>query len=202
MQNASTKGELQAAQKEFGGAQKRLQQLYSVIQMDEESKVFYGEEYNPATAGTQGGMSKSKPGTADWVAAQNVNNGFAKGTKEVYWDDNTGGYKIKFSGENIQGVIDKDARILFGYDPGKVPNINEKIYGTYQKNNFLDKNNQPTGNAMSNKNLPNNMLMVNMKHYLQKQMPKEYHKQQLHFLRRKQDHFLLFPKTLKMFGQL
>ena len=151
MQNASTKGELQAAQKEFWGAQKRLQQLYSVIQMDEESKVFYGEEYNPATAGTQGGMSKSKPGTADWVAAQNVNNGFAKGTKEVYWDDNTGGYKIKFSGENIQGVIDKDARILFGYDPGKVPNINEKIYSTYQKNNFLDKNNQPTGNAMSNK---------------------------------------------------
>ena len=151
MQNASTKGELQAAQKGFGEAQKRLQQLYSVIQMDEESKKFYGEEYNPATAGTQGGMSKSKPGTADWVAAQNVNNGFAKGTKEVYWDDNTGGYKIKFSGENIQGVIDKDARILFGYDPGKVPNINSMIYGTYQKNNFLDKNNQLTANAMSNK---------------------------------------------------
>ena len=151
MQNASTKGELQAAQKGFGEAQKRLQQLYSVIQMDEESKVFYGEEYNPATAGLQGGMSKSKPGTADWVAAQNVNNGFAKGTKEVYWDDNTGAYKIKFSGENIQGVIDKDARILFGYDPGKVINIDEMIDGTYQKNNFLDKNNQLTANAMSNK---------------------------------------------------
>ena len=151
MQNASTKGELQAAQKGFGETQKRLQQLYSVIQMDEKSKAFYGEEYNPATAGLQGGMSKSKPGTADWVAAQNVNNGFAKGTKEVYWDDNTGAYKIKFSGENIQGVIDKDARILFGYDPGKVPNINEKIYSTYQKNNFLDKNNQLTANAMSNK---------------------------------------------------
>ena len=153
MQNASTKGELQAAQKGFGEAQKRLQQLYSVIQMDEKSKAFYGEEYNPATAGLQGGMSKSKPGTADWVAAQNVNNGFAKGTKEVYWDDNTGAYKIKFSGENIQGVIDKDARILFGYDPGKVPNINEKIYSTYQKNNFLDKNNQPTANAMSTEKL-------------------------------------------------
>jgi len=151
MQNASTKGELQAAQKGFGEAQKRLQQLYSVIQMDEESKAFYGEEYNPATAGLQGGMSKSKPGTADWVAAQNVNNGFAKGTKEVYWDDNTGAYKIKFSGENIQGVIDKDARILFGYDPGKVINIDEMIDGTYQKNNFLDKNNQLTANAMSNK---------------------------------------------------
>ena len=151
MQNASTKGELQAAQKGFGEAQKRLQQLYSVIQMDEESKVFYGEEYNPATAGLQGGMSKSKPGTADWVAAQNVNNGFAKGTKEVYWDDNTGGYKIKFSGENIQGVIDKDARILFGYDPGKVINIDKIIDGTYQDNNFLDKNNELTANAMSNR---------------------------------------------------
>ena len=151
MQNASTKGELQAAQKGFGEAQKRLQQLYSVIQMDEESKAFYGEEYNPATAGTQGGMSKSKPGTADWVAAQNVNNGFAKGTKEVYWDDNTGGYKIKFSGENIQGVIDKDARILFGYDPGKVINIDKIIDGTYQDNNFFDKNNELTANAMSNR---------------------------------------------------
>ena len=134
MQNASTKGELQAAQKGFGEAQKRLQQLYSVIQMDEESKKFYGEEYNPATAGLQGGMSKSKPGTADWVAAQNVNNGFAKGTKEVYWDDNTDAYKIKFSGENIQGVIDKDARILFGYDPGRVVNIDKIIDNVYYLN--------------------------------------------------------------------
>jgi hypothetical protein len=119
--------------------------------MDEESKKFYGEEYNPATAGLQGGMSKSKPGTADWVAAQNVNNGFAKGTKEVYWDDNTDAYKIKFSGENIQGVIDKDARILFGYDPGRVVNIDKIIDNTYQDHNFYDKNNNLTANAMSNK---------------------------------------------------
>tara|TARA_B100001996_G_scaffold279968_1_gene220460 strand:+ start:3064 stop:4542 length:1479 start_codon:yes stop_codon:yes gene_type:complete len=149
MQNASTKEELKAAQEGYGKAQKRLQQLYSVIELDEASKVFYGEEYDPASAGMQGGMSKSKAGTADWVAAQNVNNGFAKGQKEIYWDDNLGGYKIRFSGENIEGVIDKDARILFGYDPGKVPNIDSMIYGTYQKGGFLDKNNQLTDKAMS-----------------------------------------------------
>ena len=151
MQNASTKEELKIAQEGFGKAQKRLQQLYSVIEMDEESKKFYGEEFDPATAGMQGGMSKSKPGTADWVAAQNVNNGFAKGQKEVYWDEEIGGYRMRFSGENIEGVIDKDARILFGYDPGKVPNIDSMIYGTYQEAGYLDKNKQLTDSALSNK---------------------------------------------------
>tara|TARA_B100001057_G_scaffold447100_1_gene486315 strand:+ start:1097 stop:2602 length:1506 start_codon:yes stop_codon:yes gene_type:complete len=150
MQNASTKEELKIAQERFGKAQKRLQQLYGVIEMDEKSKIFYGEEFDPATAGMQGGMSKSKPGTADWVAAQNVNNGFAKGQKEVYWDDETGAYKMKFSGENIEGVIDKDARLLFGYDPGRVPGIDSMIYATYQKAGYLDKNNQLTDSAMSN----------------------------------------------------
>jgi len=149
MKNSSNKEDLKIAQEGFGKAQKKLQQLYQIIEMDEASKEFYKDELDPAIAGGQGGMSTSKPGTADWVAAQNINNGFAKGAKEVYWNNEAGGYRVKFTGENIEGEVDQDARLLFGYDPGVVPNINDMIKKIYIDQGFFNKNGDLTEKAMS-----------------------------------------------------
>ena len=149
MKKASNNAELKKAQKENAAYSKRLTQLYNIIQADNASAQFYKDEFDPSIAGLQGGMSKSRPETPDYVAAQNVNTGLAAGNKEYYYDATTGSYRVKFSGENIDGTIDKDAMLFFNYDPGKVTDINSMITGSYKAQKFLDENGDLTDKALS-----------------------------------------------------
>ena len=149
MKKASNNAELKKAQKENAAYSKRLTQLYNIIQADNASAQFYKDEFDPSIAGLQNGMSTSRPETPDYVAAQNVNTGLAAGNKEYYYDATTGSYRVKFSGENIDGTIDKDAMLFFNYDPGKVTDINSMITGAYQTNNFLDENGRLTDKSLS-----------------------------------------------------
>lgn len=149
MKKASNNAELKKAQKENADYSKRLTQLYNIIQADNASAQFYKDEFDPSIAGQQGGMSKSRPETPDYVAAQNVNTGLAAGNKEYYYDATTGSYRVKFSGENIDGTIDKDAMLFFNYDPGKVTDINSMITGSYKAQKFLDENGDLTDKGLS-----------------------------------------------------
>ena len=149
MKKASNNAELKKAQKENADYSKRLTQLYNIIQADNASAQFYKDEFDPSIAGQQGGMSKSRPETPDYVAAQNVNTGLAAGNKEYYYDATTGSYRVKFSGENIDGTIDKDAMLFFNYDPGKVTDINSMINGSYKAQKFLDENGNLTDKGLS-----------------------------------------------------
>lgn len=149
MKKASNNAELKKAQKENAAYSKRLTQLYNIIQADNASAQFYKDEFDPSIAGLQNGMSKSRPETPDYVAAQNVNTGLAAGNKEYYYDATTGSYRVKFSGENIDGTIDKDAMLFFNYDPGKVTDINSMITGSYKAQKFLDENGDLTDKALS-----------------------------------------------------
>ena len=149
MKKASNNAELKKAQKENADYSKRLTQLYNIIQADNASAQFYKDEFDPSIAGQQGGMSKSRPETPDYVAAQNVNTGLAAGNKEYYYDATTGSYRVKFSGENIDGTIDKDAMLFFNYDPGKVTDINSMITGSYKAQKFLDENGNLTDKGLS-----------------------------------------------------
>ena len=149
MKKASNNAELKKAQKENAAYSKRLAQLYNIIQADNASAQFYKDEFDPSIAGLQGGMSKSRPETPDYVAAQNVNTGLAAGNKEYYYDATTGSYRVKFSGENIDGIIDKDAMLFFNYDPGKVTDINSMITDSYKREKFLDENGDLTDKGLS-----------------------------------------------------
>lgn len=149
MKKASNNAELKKAQKENAAYSKRLTQLYNIIQADNASSQFYKDEFDPSIAGLQGGMSKSRPETPDYVAAQNVNTGLAAGSKEYYYDATTGSYRVKFSGENIDGTIDKDAMLFFNYDPGKVTDITSMITDSYKAQKFLDKNGDLTDKGLS-----------------------------------------------------
>lgn len=149
MKKASNNAELKKAQKENAAYSKRLTQLYNIIQADNASAQFYKDEFDPSIAGQQGGMSKSRSETPDYVAAQNVNTGLAAGSKEYYYDATTGSYRVKFSGENIDGTIDKDAMLFFNYDPGKVTDINSMINGSYKAQKFLDENGNLTDKGLS-----------------------------------------------------
>jgi len=149
MKKASNNAELKRAQKENAAYSKRLTQLYNIIQADNASAQFYKDEFDPSIAGLQGGMSKSRPETPDYVAAQNVNTGLAAGSKEYYYDATTGSYRVKFSGENIDGTIDKDAMLFFNYDPGKVTDITSMITDSYKEQKFLDENGNLTDKALS-----------------------------------------------------
>lgn len=149
MKKASNNVELKRAQKENAAYSKRLTQLYNIIQADNASAQFYKDEFDPSIAGLQGGMSKSRPETPDYVAAQNVNTGLAAGNKEYYYDATTGSYRVKFSGENIDGIIDKDAMLFFNYDPGKVTDINSMITDSYKREKFLKENGDLTDKGLS-----------------------------------------------------
>lgn len=149
MKKASNNAELKKAQKENAAYSKRLTQLYNIIQADNASAQFYKDEFDPSIAGLQGGMSKSRPETPDYVAAQNVNTGLAAGSKEYYYDATTGSYRVKFSGENINGAIDKDAMLFFNYDPGKVTDITSMITDSYKAQKFLDENGNLTDKGLS-----------------------------------------------------
>ena len=149
MKKASNNAELKKAQKENAAYSKRLAQLYNIIQADNASAQFYKDEFDPSIAGLQGGMSKSRPETPDYVAAQNVNTGLAAGNKEYYYDATTGSYRVKFSGENIDGIIDKDAMLFFNYDPGKVTDINSMITDSYKREKFLKENGDLTDKGLS-----------------------------------------------------
>lgn len=149
MKKASNNAELKRAQKENAAYSKRLTQLYNIIQADNASAQFYKDEFDPSIAGLQGGMSKSRPETPDYVAAQNVNTGLAAGNKEYYYDATTGSYRVKFSGENIDGIIDKDAMLFFNYDPGKVTDINSMITDSYKREKFLKENGDLTDKGLS-----------------------------------------------------
>tara|TARA_R100001510_G_C7650796_1_gene208327 strand:+ start:1165 stop:2796 length:1632 start_codon:yes stop_codon:yes gene_type:complete len=107
---------------------KALGKLYGLLNEGIDSNAFFVENFDSATAGLPGGISKNQEGIEDYITGMSVRTGLKPGKQEIILDEN-GEWKINIETEDKN--ISQPAEIFFNYTPTKINDIQKEIQTIY-----------------------------------------------------------------------